>query len=104
MKNDMVEVIKACIEGNLSDVELEFENNAAVCVILASGGYPLEYQTGYKISGLDKFKDKEDSFVFHAGTAKQDGDFVTNGGRVLGVTAIGNDLSDARIRLIRLLS
>lgn len=96
MKNDMVEVIKACIEGNLSDVELEFENNAAVCVILASGGYPLEYQTGYKISGLDKFKDKEDSFVFHAGTAKQDGDFVTNGGRVLGVTAIGNGLSDAR--------
>src|SRR5690554_1895578 len=58
MKNDMVEVIKACIEGNLSDVELEFENNAAVCVILASGGYPLEYQTGYKISGLDKLKDK----------------------------------------------
>ncbi|NLJ90293.1 MAG: phosphoribosylamine--glycine ligase [Clostridiales bacterium] len=96
MKNDIIEVIKACVEGKLSDIQLEFEDNAAVCVILASEGYPLKYDTGYKITGLDKFKGKEESFVFHAGTKDQGGDIVTNGGRVLGVTALGKDLADAR--------
>ncbi len=96
MKNDIVEVIKACVDGTLSNIDLEFDDNAAVCVVLASAGYPLEFKTGYKINGLEKFKDEEDRFVFHSGTKRQDDDIVTNGGRVLGVTAIGDDLSDAR--------
>ncbi len=96
MKNDIVEVLMACIDGSLSEIELEFEDNAAVCVILASDGYPLEFEKGYKITGLDKFKNKENYFAFHAGTKEQDLDIVTNGGRVLGVTAIGDNLKEAR--------
>lgn len=96
MKNDIIEVINACLEGNLSNIELEFEDNAAVCVVLASDGYPLKYNTGYKINGLEKFKDQDDYFVFHAGTKEVDGDIVTSGGRVLGVTAIGSTLNEAR--------
>ena len=96
MKNDIIEVINACLEGNLSNIELEFEDNAAVCVVLASDGYPLKYNTGYKINGLEKFKDQDDYFVFHAGTKEVDGDIVTSGGRVLGVTAIGSTLNEAK--------
>lgn len=96
MKNDIIEVINACLKGNLSNIELEFEDNAAVCVVLASDGYPLKYNTGYKINGLEKFKDQDDYFVFHAGTKEVDGDIVTSGGRVLGVTAIGSTLNEAR--------
>ena len=89
MKNDMIEVMEACIDGKLSDVTLEFEENAAVCVVLASDGYPEKYEKGFEIKGLDKFKDQDDYYVFHAGT-KFDGDkIVTNGGRVLGVVAKG---------------
>ena len=95
MKNDMIEVMEACIDGKLSDV-LEFEENAAVCVVLASDGYPEKYEKGFEIKGLDKFKDQDDYYVFHAGT-KFDGDkIVTNGGRVLGVVAKGGDLKAAR--------
>ncbi len=96
MKSDIVEVFEACIDGTLDQVELEFEDNAAVCVVLASDGYPLSYEKGFPIEGLDEFKKHEGYYCFHAGT-KFDGDaIVTNGGRVLGVTAKGSDLKEAR--------
>ena len=97
MKNDMVEVMEACIDGTLDQVELEFEDNAAVCVVLASQGYPVHYEKGYPISGLENFRNKKGYYVFHAGTKKDEqGRIVTNGGRVLGVTATGTDLKEAR--------
>ena len=96
MKNDIVEVMEACIDGKLDEIDLEFEDNAAVCVVLASDGYPVQYEKGLPISGLDNFKDKEGYYVFHAGTALKDGQIVTNGGRVLGVTAKGATLQEAR--------
>lgn len=96
MKNDIVEVFEACIDGRLNEISLEFEDNAAVCVVLASDGYPEHYEKGFAISGLETFKGKEDYFVFHAGTKKSGNDIVTNGGRVLGVTATGKDLKEAR--------
>ena len=96
MKNDIIDVMEACIDGKLSDVELEFEDNAAVCVVLASDGYPEKYDKGFEIKGLDTFKDKDGYYVFHAGT-KFDGDqIVTNGGRVLGDVAKGENLKAAR--------
>lgn len=96
MKNDLIEVVEACIDGCLGQVELEFEDNAAVCVVLASDGYPLKYEKGFAISGLEKFKEHEGYYCFHAGT-RFDGDrIVTNGGRVLGVTAKGRNLREAR--------
>jgi len=89
-------VMEACVNGTLDKVDLQFEDNAAVCVVLASEGYPVKYDKGLEISGLDAFADKDDYYCFHAGT-KLDGDkFVTNGGRVLGVTAKGTDLKEAR--------
>jgi len=96
MKNDMIEVMEACFDGRLDEISLDFEENAAVCVILASGGYPGHYETGYLIKGLDKFKGKEGYFAFHAGTKKTAEGVVTNGGRVLGITATGKDLKTAR--------
>ena len=97
MKNDIVEVFEACIDGTLNQIELEFEDNAAVCVVLASDGYPVKYEKGFKIHGLEKFKDADGYYVVHAGTKfDEDGDIVTNGGRVLGVTAKGKDLKEAR--------
>ena len=96
MKNDLIEVIEACIDGTLDQVELEFEDNAAVCVVLASDGYPLAYEKGLPISGLDEFKKHEGYYCFHAGTKFDGGQIVTNGGRVLGVTAKGADLKEAR--------
>ena len=97
MKNDLVEVFEACIDGTLDQIELEFEDNAAVCVVLASDGYPEHYEKGYKITGLEKFKDAEGYYVFHAGSKfDAEGNIVTNGDRVLGVTALGSDLKEAR--------
>ncbi|MCD7885393.1 MAG: phosphoribosylamine--glycine ligase [Lachnospiraceae bacterium] len=96
MKTDIVDVFEACVDGTLDQMELEFEDNAAVCVVLASDGYPVRYEKGKAIEGLDTFKDKDGYYVFHAGTAKKDGRIVTNGGRVLGVTAKGEDLKSAR--------
>jgi phosphoribosylamine--glycine ligase len=96
MKNDIVDVMEACIDGTLADIDLQFEDNAAVCVILASNGYPVKYDKGFKITGLDNFKNKRGYYVFHAGTKLSDGAVVTNGGRVLGVTATGSDLFEAR--------
>ena len=96
MKNDMVEVCEACIDGTLDQINLEFEDNAAVCVVLASDGYPVSYEKGFPIEGLESFEGKEGYYVFHAGTALKDGKIVTNGGRVLGVTAKGATLKEAR--------
>ena len=97
MKNDIIEVVEACIDGKLDEINLEFEDNAAVCVVTASDGYPVEYKKGFKISGFEKFDDKDGYYVFHAGTALDiEGNIVTNGGRVLGITAKGKDLKEAR--------
>lgn len=96
MKNDILEVMEACVDGTLAQVDLQFEDNAAVCVVLASDGYPVSYEKGYVIRGLENFKDKDGYYVFHAGTKKTDKGIVTNGGRVLGVTAKGKDLKEAR--------
>ena len=96
MKNDIVDVFEACIDGTLDQVDLQFEDNAAVCVVLASEGYPVSYEKGFPIRGLENFKDKDGYYVFHAGTKKKDGQIVTNGGRVLGVVAKGEDLKKAR--------
>lgn len=96
MKNDIVDVFEACIDGTLDQIDLQFEDNAAVCVVLASEGYPVSYEKGFPIRGLENFKDKDGYYVFHAGTKKKDGQIVTNGGRVLGVVAKGEDLKKAR--------
>lgn len=97
MKNDIIDVIDACIDGTLDKVSLEFEDNAAVCVVLASDGYPVSYEKGFEIKGLENFKGKEDYYCFHAGTKfDENGKVVTNGGRVLGVTAKGENLKEAR--------
>jgi phosphoribosylamine--glycine ligase len=98
MKNDIIDVMEACVDGKLDYLKLEFEDNAAVCVVLASEGYPVSYKKGYPITGFEKF-DNENFFCFHAGTALNEaGEIVTNGGRVLGVTAKGADLKTARAK------
>ncbi len=97
MKNDIIDVMEACIDGKLDTVDLQFEDNAAVCVVLASDGYPVSYEKGLEIRGLEKFDGKDGYYCFHAGTKlDENGRFVTNGGRVLGVTAKGADLKEAR--------
>lgn len=97
MKTDIIDVMEACIDGTLDQLELEFEDNAAVCVVLASDGYPVAYEKGIPITGFENFKDKEGYYCFHAGTKKNEkGEIVTNGGRVLGITAKGVDLKEAR--------
>jgi phosphoribosylamine--glycine ligase len=101
MKTDIIDVFEACIDGTLDQIDLEFEDNAAVCVVLASDGYPVSYQKGYPIEGLEQFADKDGYYVFHAGTARKDGRIVTNGGRVLGVTAKGSNLKEARSNAYR---
>ena len=98
MKTDIIEVINACIDGELDKINLDFEDNAAVCVVLASEGYPVSYEKGFPIHGLETFEGKEDYYVFHAGTVKKDDKIITNGGRVLGVTAKGKDLKEARAK------
>lgn len=96
MKNDIIDVIDSCIDGTLNQLRLEFENNAAVCVILASDGYPESYEKGKVIHGLESFEGREGYYAFHAGTKKNGKDIVTNGGRVLGITAKGANLKEAR--------
>jgi phosphoribosylamine--glycine ligase len=99
MESDIIDVCEACINGTLKDVDLKFADNAAVCVVLASDGYPLSYEKGFEITGLENFKGKEDYFCFHAGTKfNEAGKIVTNGGRVLGVTATGATLKEARAK------
>lgn len=97
MKNDIVDVFEACVDGTLDQIDLQFEDNAAVCVVLSSDGYPEHYEKGKKITGLENFKDKDGYYVFHAGSKfDAEGNILTNGGRVLGVTATGKDLKEAR--------
>lgn len=92
MENDLLEVMEAIIDGRLHEIKLSFRKEAAACIIVASGGYPKAYEKGYPISGLELV---EDATVFHSGTLKNDGVFTTNGGRVLGVTAMGETLRAA---------
>ena len=97
MKNDIIDVMEACVNGKLDTIDLQFEDNAAVCVVLASDGYPVSYEKGFEITGLENFEGKEDYFCFHAGTKfNEEGKIVTNGGRVLGITATGENLKEAR--------
>lgn len=96
MKNDIIEVMEACVDATLDQITLEFEDNAAVCVVLASDGYPVAYEKGFEISGLEKFEKAEGYYCFHAGTRLENGKIVTNGGRVLGITAKGTSLKEAR--------
>lgn len=97
MKNDIVDVFEACIDGTLDQIDLQFEDNACVCVVLASDGYPVSYEKGFEIKGMDNFKGKDGYYLFHAGSKfDENGKVVTNGGRVLGVTALGKDLKEAR--------
>ena len=99
MKNDIMDVVDACIDSRLDEINLEFEDNAAVCVVLASEGYPVSYQKGFEITGLERFQEREEYYCFHAGTrADEEGRMVTNGGRVLGVTAKSATLQEARAK------
>jgi len=95
LKSDIVPVMQACIDGTLDKVQLEWAEGPAVCVVMASGGYPVKYEKGKVISGLKAAGAMENVMVFHAGTARKGDDVVTNGGRVLGVTALGDDIEDA---------
>ncbi len=101
MQNDMIEVMEACIDGRLGEIDLRFEDNAAVCVVLASEGYPVKYGKGYCIRGLENFRGKDGYYCFHAGTKQTEEGIVTNGGRVLGITAKGRDLQEARANAYR---
>ncbi|WP_448914986.1 phosphoribosylamine--glycine ligase [Eubacterium ramulus] len=97
MKNDVIDVMEACIDGTLDQIDLQFEDNAAVCVVLASDGYPVSYEKGFEIKGLENFENKDGYYCFHAGSKlNEEGRIVTNGGRVLGVTAKGATLKEAR--------
>jgi phosphoribosylamine--glycine ligase len=96
LKSDLLEVILAVCEGELDKITLEWDRRPAVCVVMASGGYPGDYEKGKRITGLEKAEQLEDVVVFHAGTAVKDGEIVTNGGRVLGVTALGDTLAEAK--------
>ena len=95
MESDLVPALMASIEGGLDQVEIAYKPQAAVCVVMASGGYPGKYEKGFVIEGLDQVEQINDVKVFHAGTAERDGSIVTNGGRVLGVTALGKTVKDA---------
>lgn len=99
MKNDIIDVMEACVDGTLDTVELQFEDSAAVCVVLASDGYPVAYEKGFAVTGLERFDGRQDYYCFHAGTKfDENGRIVTGGGRVLGVTATGKDLKEARAK------
>jgi phosphoribosylamine--glycine ligase len=96
LKSDLLEVLLAVCNGTLDEIKLEWDPRPAVCVVMASGGYPDVYQKGKKITGLEEAMQLEDVAVFHAGTKEQNGQIVTNGGRVLGVTALGPTIADAK--------
>ena len=98
MENDIVDVFEACIDGTLDQIDLRFSDDACVCVVLASAGYPVAYEKGKEIRGLESFEGRDDYFCFHAGSAMKDGQIVTSGGRVLGITALGRDLKEARAK------
>jgi phosphoribosylamine--glycine ligase len=95
LKNDLLEIFEACVDGTLDKIDVQWEESGTACVVLASGGYPVSYKKGYEITGLEDAKKAPNTVVFHAGTALKDGKYVTNGGRVLGVTGIGANLDEA---------
>ena len=95
LESDLFEIFEACVDGTLDKIDIKWKDNAAACVILASGGYPESYQKGFVIDGLEKCAQRDDIYVYHAGTALKDGKFITNGGRVIGVTGIGENLDEA---------
>lgn len=96
LKTDLLDVLEAAVDGRLDQIELHWDDRHALCVVMASGGYPGKYPTGLPITGLPDDADRDDLAVFHAGTRREDGRIVTSGGRVLGVTALGESLADAR--------
>jgi phosphoribosylamine--glycine ligase len=96
LETDMIEVCEAVIDGKLDEIDLRFEDKAAVCVVLASEGYPVKYEKGKEITGLENFKGKDGYYCFHAGSKFEGDKIVTNGGRVLGITAKGDTLAEAR--------
>ena len=99
LKNDIIDVMEACVDGKLDTIDLQFEDKATVCVVLASDGYPVAYEKGKKITGFENFDGKDDYYCFHAGTKfDENGDIVTNGGRVLGITATADTLKEARAK------
>lgn len=99
LKNDIIDVMEACVDGTLDSIKIEFEDRATVCVVLASDGYPVAYEKGKVITGLENFEGKEDYYCFHAGTKfDEKGNVVTNGGRVLGITATADTLKEARAK------
>lgn len=104
LKNDIIEVFNAVIDGKLNTIDLRWDSRAAVCVVAASGGYPGKYSTGFEIRGVEKAEADEDIIVFHAGTKRQDGKLVTSGGRVLGVTALAQTMENAREKAYRAIS
>ena len=95
IENDIVPVLLGCVEGNLENEYLLWDQRPSICIVLASGGYPGSYDKGYEIKGLDLVKEEDNVVIFHAGTKLVDGKIFTDGGRVLGVTAIGEDINDA---------
>ena len=95
IKTDFVDIIEAVCNGSVADLDIELDNRAATCVVMASGGYPEAYDTGFPISGIDRAEAPGDVIVFHAGTGRNDGQLVTNGGRVIGVTAIGDTIKSS---------
>ncbi|MFB0553690.1 MAG: phosphoribosylamine--glycine ligase [Phycisphaerae bacterium] len=101
LKSDLLEVFLAVCNGTLDQITLEWDRRPAVCVVMASGGYPGDYQKGKKIVGLQEAQQLEDVILFHAGTKDMDGDIVTNGGRVLGVTALGDTIRNAKANAYR---
>jgi phosphoribosylamine---glycine ligase len=98
MKSDIVPILMAVANGDLSGIEIEWHDKAAVCVVLAAGGYPADYRKGDEIAGLAEAAKVQDLVVFHAGTKSEGGKVVTSGGRVLGVTALGDSVQDAIAR------
>lgn len=95
LKTDLVDIIEAVIDERLADIDIVWSEQAAACVVMASGGYPLAYKKGIEITGLDENGQVEGATVYHAGTKFENGKFLTNGGRVLGITAVGDTLEDA---------
>ncbi len=101
LKSDLLQVCLAACDGTLDQISLKWDPRPAVCVVMASGGYPGDYEKGKKITGLEEADGMQDVIVFHAGTKSKDGDIVTSGGRVLGVTALGETIDDAKARAYR---
>ncbi len=104
LENDLVEIFDAIIDEKLDKIKISWKQNAAVCVVMASGGYPENYAKGYEIHGLETTENKPDVVAFHAGTKKEGTGFFTNGGRVLGITAMAEDIDKAREKAYKAIS